>query len=106
MGIIYNIQFGEEANGVYIEADAMETDLFDDRAQDGFRWVQTVMTNDPMNGISDTVDQGQSSGLTDPFYYRTPASDWEPGHFEDHPRRPIPNPGDTTTWRATLTRLG
>jgi hypothetical protein len=107
MGTIMLKSFGsDESNGIYIRADAMDTDLFDSPTSDGFRWVQTVITNDPAKGKNPKdVDQGDlSAAVDDPFYYRTPESDWQPGLFDDNPRRPAPkDETSVTTWTATLT---
>jgi hypothetical protein len=107
MAIMSNVQFSlVEGFGVEIHADASETDQKESDLVDGFRWAQTVDTNDPLNGASNQdVDQGTPGVVQfDPFYNRTPQSQFGPGHFEDHPRRGVPNdPTVPTTWTATLT---
>src|SRR5262245_16847810 len=101
--IINPVSFKEAFNAVSLEAEADDLDSFDRDYPDGFRWVQTVITNDPLEGKQpESVDPGRSK-LPEPFYYRYLPNVREPGKFDDTVRRSVPAAGKTTEWNATLT---
>lgn len=100
------------ARGLDISADA--TGLYTSKDYpDGFRWLQTVTTNDP----SDTpvgapllpkpityVDPRPNDD-TKPFYWTDAEEAANLGHFEDKPGRPA-NAGGTIVWDAILSLSG
>lgn len=96
--------FAESFNGIHIKVTASNVDLPDPWvAPDGFRWLQTIVTNTPLAGKApESVDPGSDS--SEPFYYNYRGK--EPKEFEDYPNRGVPSPGQTVVWDATLTLVG
>jgi len=91
-------RFEESLNGINIEAAAIQLAAFgfaQDKgwtqsrdAVDGFRWVQTVHTNDPLppQRRLEYVDHGKDS--SEPFYYQFTIGPTDPANkFEDFPQR-------------------
>jgi hypothetical protein len=96
--------FEESLNGVHIEAVASGIDMPDPWVcPDGFRWVQTVATNDPLPGKGpESVDGGGS----EPFYYSYKPGEKNPRTFEDYSQRNVPSGSRTIVWNATLALVG
>ena len=66
---------------------------------DRFRWIQIIITNDPLNGGTSPYVDPFPNDDTKPFYWM---EDEFPDHdFVDKPKRFCPEPG-LTTWRADL----
>lgn len=97
--------FAESFNGIHIKAAPSNVEFPDPWvAPNGFRWLQTIITNTPLAGKpAEAVDPGT---YAEPFYYDQPPSQKEPGEFEDYPNRGVPSAGQTVAWDATLTLVG
>jgi hypothetical protein len=95
--------FADSFNGIHIKVTASNVDFPDPWvANDGFRWLQTIVTNTPLAGrASQSVDPGSGP---EPFYYDY--SGKEPNEFEDYPNRGVPSAGQMVVWDATLTLVG
>jgi len=80
---------------------------------DGFRWTQTVTTNDPgwtpvgSPLVTPPVTYVDPTPPDDakPFYWTDPEEAAHVGEFVDHPHRPA-NPGGTVQWNAILSLNG
>jgi hypothetical protein len=68
---------------------------------DGFKWTQTIDTNDPMGGTTSPYVDPRPNDDGKPFYYTDAEQVAFPTTFVDNPSRPAPASG-TTTWDAIL----
>lgn len=104
MAKIFITDFEELWNGVTIEAKAIALGFIDEReTPDGFRWLQTVITDDPLPGKTlQSVDNGFPQ-LAQPFYFNYKAFEIDPRMFADSPDRNLPVLGRKIAWNATLT---
>jgi hypothetical protein len=70
----------------------------------GFRWVQTVITNDPLPGEGpEFVDSPRPQ--VEPFYNKYARNEKGPGKFEDWPSRQL-HDNDPIKWEAVLALVG
>ncbi len=100
------------ANGIDVTADA---DGLTSSATypDGFRWVQTVTTNDPSDtpvgapllATPLTYVDPRPNDDSKPFYWTDAEETAQPGHFSDGPGRPA-HPTGTIVWDAVLSIAG
>jgi hypothetical protein len=80
---------------------------------DGFRWLQTVTTNDPSDTpvgapllpVPITYVDPRPNDDTKPFYWTDAEEAANPGHFDDSPGRPA-HPTGTIVWKAILSLAG
>jgi hypothetical protein len=80
---------------------------------DGFRWLQTVTTNDPSDTpvgapllpVPITYVDPRPNDDTKPFYWTDAEEAANLGHFKDEPGRPA-HPTGTITWAAVLSLGG
>jgi hypothetical protein len=103
---------GPTARGIDVSADAVGLYTSAD-FPDGFRWLQTVTTNDPSNTpvgapllpAPITYVDPLPNDDTKPFYWTDAEEAKNIGHFEDKPGRPS-HPTGTITWNAMLSLGG
>jgi hypothetical protein len=96
------------AKGLSITADAANLVSSPD-FPDGFRWLQTVTTNDPSDTpvgapllpAPITYVDPRPNDDTKPFYWTDAEEAANLGHFADSPGRPA-HPTGTITWNAIL----
>jgi hypothetical protein len=87
-------------DGAHLDAEGLGLYVSPD-FPDGFRWTQTIDTNDPRAGaVSPYVDPHPNDD-TKPFYWTDGEEAAHVGSFTDYPARPAPASG-VTTWEATL----
>jgi hypothetical protein len=100
------------AKGLDVSADA-EGLVSSPDFPDGFRWLQTVTTNDPSDTpvgapllpVPITYVDPRPNDDTKPFYWTDAEEAANLGHFHDAPGRPA-HPTGTITWAAILSLGG
>ena len=100
--------FAATARGVSIEV-AMDRAYCSEDYPDGFRWVQTVTTNDPswtavgapLKSPPVTYVDPKPNDDTKPFYWTDTEFVAKKANFDDTPGRPA-HPTDTIVWDAVL----
>lgn len=72
----------------------------------GFRWVQTIKTNDPLNpGVAEESVDGEARKGVEPYYNHYSRNEKGPGKFEDYPTRQLTD-NNSIEWLATLALVG
>ena len=109
---IGGVNISPTAKGLDITAEA-ENVYTSNEFPDGFRWVQTVTTNDPSNTpvgapllpAPTTYVDPLPNDDTKPFYWTDAEEAQNVAHFHDAPGRPA-HPTGTIVWSAILSLAG
>jgi hypothetical protein len=109
---IGNMSVATTAKGLDVSADADGLYSSPDYP-DGFRWLQTVTTNDPSDTpvgapllpVPITYVDPRPNDDTKPFYWTDAEEAANVGHFEDTPGRPA-HPTGIISWQAILSLGG
>ena len=107
-------EVGQMASGVNFEATASDLPSDEDIMGKagvryfsyGFRWVQTVVTNDPLPGQPKESIDGEGRNGAEPFYSKYVRNEKGPGKFEDWPARQLSPNQTSLEWKATLALVG
>jgi len=93
--------FGPTPSGVQIQVEAsgvFESEEF----PDGFKFTQTIETNDPLHGASSPYVDPQPNDDSKPFYWTDAEHNAHLTTFIDAPSRAAPSGADPTFWQGTL----
>lgn len=92
--------YSTTASGVHMEVQGQGLGS-DPNYPDGWRWTQTIDTNEPLGGGSSPYVDPRPNDDTKPFYWTDAEHQTHLGEFIDYPSRSTPASGQTT-WDATL----
>ncbi len=107
------VEAGQLPSGVNFKASASDLPTADDIMGKegvkyftyGFRWVQTVITNEPLPGVGPESIDGEARKGVEPYYNKYSLNEKGPGDFEDWPSRTLSG-NSPLEWKATLALVG